>query len=727
MLTRVAQNNFTAGELSEWLDPRVDFPKYNNGLSVCENAIVRPQGGVFGRGGTVQVAPAKFADKTTRMVPFRFSKTTAYMIELGDKYYRIFYNYAPITIDSTITGAANNGLGQIRLTTGSAHGLTTGWAAIVEGVGGTTEANQRWSSITVIDSTHIDLDASVFTHAYTSGGTLKGVVEVATGYLAADLREIKYAQTGDVLYVVHEDYPPSKILRNSHTNWSLQVVDFFDGPYFDENTTTTTIDPAANTGTGVSVTSSAALFDPLHVGSIWRYSDTGTNWGYFEVASYISSTSITVNIIVALPGGANPPASAHWREGLWSDLQGYPAAVTMHEQRAVYGGSPQAPQTFAGSVSDSPEDMSPGVEADDAYVFTLGSGSIDSIRWMKSVENLTVGTEGNEISVTGNSDEAITPTSVRVKPRTPHGSNTVDAVRVSNATVFTQRTGRRLRALAYQIQVDQYIAKDLGLLADHILENFGLVDIAYQQERDGVCWGIRDDGTLVGVTYLPEEDVVAWHRHPTVGNDTFQSVAVIPSPQFDRDDPWLVVHRTINGVDYQFVEYMEPTNPGLDCAKIFNGAAVSTFNVPHLIGEEVTIVADGAVLSPRTVDAGGNVSLTIPASNVRIGLPFTGKIVTMKPETQLPNSGGTTQGLPRRWVQVFVRIKNTLGLNIAGEQIAYRKENSPMDTPISPVSGDIVVVNTTGFDTDGRLTIEQDVPLAWAVTGIFGKVEFGVD
>lgn len=722
MITHVAQNNFTAGELSEWIDPRIDFPKYNNGLSVCENAIVRPQGGVFGRGGTIQVAPCKYANKTTLMVPFRFSKTQAYAIELGHQYFRIYKNYAPVTINTAITAAGASPSNEIRITTGTPHGITNGWAVIIEGVQGAVEANGRWESVSVVSATQFDLTGSTFASGYTTGGTAKGVIEVVTGYQDVDLRPIKFGQIGDTLYLTHEDYPPAKILRVTETNWALAVVDFVDGPYFDKNSTSVTIDPSATTG-AITVTASSALFDPLHVGSLWRYSDTGTAWGYFEVTGYTSSTLVNASVLLTLPGTA--PASTHWREGMWNDLRGYPACISVYEQSTVWGGSPSAPQTFVKSATDNPENMSPGTLDDDSAVFTIGSGEIDSIRWMKSVDSLVLGTEGNEISVSGDADSALTPTSVRVKPRTPHGSNLVDAVRVSDAIVFCQRTGRRVRALSYQVQVDKFLALDLGLIADHVLEDAGLASMCYQQERNSVIWGVRDDGVLIGITYLPEQEVIAWHRHPTYGDGAFQSVISLPSPSFDRDDIWLTCARTINGVAKQFVEYMEPDNPGLDCASVFASPAAS-FYVPHLKGETVAVVADEVHYPSMTVGADGYLTFSTTKTNVRVGLPFLGRISNMKPESQIRGEG-TTQGLPRRWVELRVRVKDTLGLIVAGEQIPYRKQSDPMDTPVVPMSGDLVLRGVSDFTTDGRISIEQPVPFAWAVTGLFGKVEFGID
>ena len=75
-----------------------------------------------------------------------------------------------------VTGAADNGSGLVRLTVGSTTGWTTGDIKDVVDVGGTTEANGTWT-ITVIDGTHIDLQASTYANAYTSGGYIAGALD----------------------------------------------------------------------------------------------------------------------------------------------------------------------------------------------------------------------------------------------------------------------------------------------------------------------------------------------------------------------------------------------------------------------------------------------------------------------------------------------------------------------------------------------------------------------
>ena len=63
----------------------------------------------------------------------------------------------------------------------------------------------------------------------TSGGS---PVEVVTPYLAADLFNLHFAQSADVLYISHRLYAPRKLTRASHTSWTLTTISFDPVPSF---------------------------------------------------------------------------------------------------------------------------------------------------------------------------------------------------------------------------------------------------------------------------------------------------------------------------------------------------------------------------------------------------------------------------------------------------------------------------------------------------------------
>jgi len=150
---------------------------------------------------------------------------------------------------------------------------------------------------------------------------------------------------------------------------------------------------------------------------------------------------------------------------------------------------------------------------DDAIIYTIASNQVNAIRFMTATRTLIIGTAGGEFTVSGGgTDSAVTPTNILIKKQSNHGAANVDAIAVGNATLFLQRAKRKIRELAYNFDVDGYIAPDMTILAEHVTEG-GLTQIAYQQEPNQIIYAVRGDGELAGLTYQREQQVTAWHRH----------------------------------------------------------------------------------------------------------------------------------------------------------------------------------------------------------------------
>ncbi len=399
--------------------------------------------------------------------------------------------------------------------------------------------------------------------------------EITSPYSESALFEIKHTQSADVLYITHPKYPPMKLTRAGHTDWTLEVIDFKDGPYQKQNEGPITLTPAATTGTNVTLTASAALFAATDVGRLVRIRHNGivdgvakVQWGYAKILTYESPTSVKINIKKDFFATS---AVTIWRLGLWSDTTQYPATVTFHEDRLFFGGSPGAPLRGDGSNSSDYENFSPtGVDAvvvaSNAISFVLNAEDVNTIRWMSSDEKgLQIGTFGNEFIVkASSSNEALNPVNISAKRTSAHGSADIQPVQVGKATMFVQSAGRKLRDMQYYYDVDGYRAADLTLLSEHITER-GIVQLAFQKEPQQIIWAVRGDGHLIGMTYERDDQTlqVGWHRHSVggfgdlAGNSAIvESVAVIPAPDATREELWLIVRRVVNGVSVRYVEFM---------------------------------------------------------------------------------------------------------------------------------------------------------------------------
>jgi hypothetical protein len=292
--------------------------------------------------------------------------------------------------------------------------------------------------------------------------------EIVSPYLTAELFDIKFAQSADVMYITHPNHQTRKLSRTGHTAWTLTAVEFTNGPFLDSNITTTTFTPAsAAVGTGVNVTASAIT--GINSDSGFQTTDVGRQIrigvGYAIITARTSTTVVVVTITTAI---ANTTANADWSLGSFSTTTGFPSCVSFFEQRLVFAGTINNPQTVYFSKSGDYESMDANIGGtiadDDAIIYTIASNQVNAIRFMTSTRTLIIGTAGGEFTVSGGGDNnAVTPTNILIKKQSNHGAANVNAVSVGNATLFLQRAKRKIRELAYNFDVDGYQAPDLTI------------------------------------------------------------------------------------------------------------------------------------------------------------------------------------------------------------------------------------------------------------------------
>tara|TARA_B100001059_G_scaffold75650_1_gene73230 strand:+ start:2539 stop:5100 length:2562 start_codon:yes stop_codon:yes gene_type:complete len=523
-MARVAAQltNFTGGELSPRLDGRNDLTKYSSGCKTLENFIVYPHGAAARRSGTTFVAEVASSANKTRLIPFEFSTTQTYMLEFSNLKIRVYKDDGSVLEgDKTISAITK---ANPAVVTANSHNYTNGDEVVISGVGGMTEVNGKrflvagktTNTFQLTDKDGTNINSSAFT-TYTSGGVSNKVFEITTPYTTAQLFDIKFAQSADVMYITHPSHEVEKLSRTGHTSWTLTDVDFTKGPMQDANTTATTLNPGQSAvGTGIALVASAVT--GINSGSGFLSTDVGRfvflSDGYAKITGVTDTTNAVITIITALDSAS---ATANWRLGAFSDTTGHPSCVTFFEQRLVFAGTTNQPQTIFFSKSGDYENMDANIGGtvadDDAIIYTIASNQVNAIRFMTATRTLILGTAGGEFTVSGGgTDSAVTPTNVLIKKQSNHGSANVDAIAVGNATLFLQRAKRKVRELAYNFDVDGYIAPDMTILAEHITES-GLTQMSYQQEPNQIIWGVRDDGELIGLTYQREQQVTAWHRH----------------------------------------------------------------------------------------------------------------------------------------------------------------------------------------------------------------------
>ncbi len=656
-----ALSSFTAGEISPRLEGRVNLEKYREGLADLTNMVVHPHGGVARRPGTEFLGEVKSSANYTRLIPFQFKTSDTYILEFGNEYMRVYRNGLQVLTGApkTITAITKANPGVI---TSNSHGFANGDEIYIIGVGGMTQLNGRnfrvanvtTNTFTLTDLFGNAIDTTNFT-TFTTGGTADKIYEITTPYTTANLPALNFAQSADVMYLVHPTYDIRTLSRTDHNAWTL------------------------------------------------------------------ATATITGSPTPSLSGSNNRPS-----------------VVTFFEQRLVFAGTNNNPQTIWFSKSADYLNFTVGTLADDALIYTIASSQVNAIRFLSATRVLMIGTSGGEYVLTTTNDGPVTPTTTQIRKYSNYGTATVQPVQVADVTLFLQRGNRKVREFRYvgEVDVAGYQAPDMTILAEHITEG-GITTLVYQQEPDSIVWCIREDGTLLGMTYRRDEQVVAWHKHViggefSSGQSVVESIATLPTDS-GEDELYMIVKRTIDGQTKRYIEILGDFEFGdqttdayfVDSGLLYSGSSVSTLSgLWHIPGEEVSILGNGASHPDRTV-SNGSVSMAFNVTTAAIGYGFTSEMETLRLEAG--SSDGTSQGKPKRIHAITLRLYQTVGLEVGPasadvDRVYFRDSSMSMDTAVPLYTGDKTVEFPGGFEDDDRIYVRQTQPLPLTVLALYPRL-----
>lgn len=267
-------NSFNAGELSPYLYGRNDLKKYNSGCLVMENFQALPYGGAVRRPAIKFVASSKAGGKI-RLVEFQFSSEQTYILEFGDKYIRFYKDGAQVVLSYSAwqTGTAY-AIGALKTNGGNYYRCLV---AHTSGTFATDLAANKW---------------------VLSGGATDTAYEIVTPYAIADIYDIRYIQSADVMFLVHKDYMVRRLSRFADTNWTIAEEVHIFPVMREQNITATTLAVSATTGTSKTLTASAALFNANHVGSYWQLK-------HVKPTIAVTTTNATPAASLPTPTGTN--------------------------------------------------------------------------------------------------------------------------------------------------------------------------------------------------------------------------------------------------------------------------------------------------------------------------------------------------------------------------------------------------------------------------------------
>ena len=468
------------------------------------------------------------------------------------------------------------------------------------------------------------------------------VVTFSTPWTEAQLKGLYWTQSFDVLFVAHEEHQPQVIKRFGDTNWTIENFDyrtndnFIEQPYWKFANTNAELTAGALTGT-TTLVSSEDLFDPLHVGVRFRL-----HGGEVEVTAVTDARNADIEVKEDLD---KITATKDWDEQAFSNYRGYPSVVKIHDQRLVFAGNVQIPNTlwfseigdlysFLPKDRDPDSDTTGDVLATNAITVTLDSNP-GRIVWAESVgTRFIVGTTDGESGIEPASvNDGLAPDNITAVNYSRWGSvSRGGAVRVGKDVLHIQRGGWTLRRLSYELDDDDIDSNIITDSNEHLVK--GGDRIYFQTTPEQAAWLQRRDNSLSRMTYEPKQKVAAWT--PIDLSAPVHSIAVLPEPD-GTDEVYFLVFR--NGA-YRVEKLSEPTDdplqtPYLDSALYGhsdNGLSTWT-GLAHLEGMTVGVWADG-FNHPDVVVTDGSITLKNAYKDIWVGIRYRHEIDFIPPNKE---------------------------------------------------------------------------------------------
>lgn len=230
----------------------------------------------------------------------------------------------------------------------------------------------------------------------------------------------------------------------------------------------------------------------------------------------------------------------------------YPSTVTYIQQRLSFANTTNKPETIWLSRTGNFKNFTKSrpTQLDDSISFNMAGREVNEVRNMIDLRGLVILTSGGEWNASGDAAGTITPIDINTRQYGYSGSSGLKPITTGGSALFVQARGSVIRDLGYNIEADGYSGNDLTIFSSHLFEGYSVVDWGYQQIPHSLIWVVRSDGALLSLTYIKEQQMLAWARHDTDG--VFESVTVIP--EGNEDVAYFVVKRTINGEERRYVE-----------------------------------------------------------------------------------------------------------------------------------------------------------------------------
>lgn len=664
---RVPLNNFERGEVSPSMTSRTDLNVYIQSAEKCRNFFLMAEGGVRRRPGT-----------------------------------EFIYKWSSISVDTSKRI-------QVRIEPFSFSDDERYIVAFSAG---------QLDFFRIVASTGVISHIQTITQD-TDSATLPWTVDTIEG--------LTYAQSADNMFVCHSTHIPMRIIRTSLTAFEVRKYVFDTTtaddetyqPYFTFQASGVTLTPQATSGTGKTMTTSADYWTSDHVGKIIRYKGNEV-----LITGYTSATVVTGTIRKTLSATT---ADTDWDEQCYSNVRGFPSAVTFHEDRLWFAGTTSQPDAIWSSKVGEYFNFDVGsAGASDSIQFTISAGEFNTIRHLTSSRDLQVFTSTSEFYVPSFSNSALTPTNAQIRRQTPFGCSLVRPTPFDGATVYTQRGGKTIREFVYSDNEGAYVSTPISLLSSHlVITPTQMSSMRGALSRpESYAFFLNSDATIAVFHSIRNEEKAGWTLWSTSDTSTtggFHSICTVDERLF------CVAKRDLGGGTVRFMleEFLDTAT--LDCSDDFSGSSgVFTTNSIFENNAKLDVVSGNDYLGNFTQGSNQiDVSSVNTTSSAEIGFGFTGLLTSLPVDAQV--EGGPLTAEPRQITRVNLDLFDTLSVSVGSGGTAVplilQSVTDDFSEGLSKFTGK-KEFRMLGYSTDPRVYITQTAPVSLQINGMIVEVAF---
>lgn len=731
--TRTHSRSFAGGEVTPEFYGQLTDVKFQTGLARARNVIVYPHGPVANRAGTRFVKATKFADRETNVLPFTFSTTQTMCIETGDFYMRFHTNGATLTA-----------------------GTPTAWSAATAYALGDLASSGGVNYYCILAHTNQAPPNTTYWYAMPADGTY----EIPTPYAAADVMSLNFEQDQDVITITHVNYDPRELRRLGATNWQL-VTSQFAPDLTAPGSVSATPTGSGSTSYSYSVTAVAAdgiqesnasatatcsngvlsstVFNTIAWAAVTGalrynvYKQANGLFGYIGQTDALTFRDDNINADIS----NTPPI----QDAPFSGANNKPGAVTYYEQRKWFAGSLNRQLNMWATRSGTENNLSYSIPTrdDDSIRRRIRAREASIIRHLVPLGSLIVLTASGEFRVTSVNTDAITQESISIRPQSYVGASTVRPAVVNNSMLYAAARGGSVRELGYSSEAEGFTSSNISIRAPHLFQDYEIRSMSFARAPHPIVWAASTSKNLLGITYVPDQEVRGWHWHDTytsAGQSDIRAVCSIA--EGTSDATYLVIRRRIDDTDVQYIEVLRNrrfSTPAdaffVDCGISYDGEPIQTITsgLEHLEGETVSILADGAVSPQQVVTSGGlPAPLEVPASKIQIGLPITAQVQTLPLVIEIAGFGqGRVKNLNRAFLRVFESSSIFAGPTFDDQDLNEYKQRTtePFGSAPALETGEIEIPLQGIWQSDGALCVQQTEPLPMTITSLSLEVSLG--